>query len=106
MKLGKTLSPLEPQQKVNVIDGLYVNALTGQGIHPARDQQLSGAHISKGAIIHSGISVDQRIAAHVGEEGNGTVLDNTCLMFLSNMSAANTTTSACRWCLLEAWAGR
>ena len=65
MKLSKTLSPLEPlKQKINVIDGLYVKALTGQGIHPAQTGSLlSGAHISKGAIIHSGISVDQMIAA-------------------------------------------
>src|SRR6201985_844039 len=70
MKLSKTLSPLEPiKQKINVIDGLYVHALTGQGIHPAQTGSLlSGAHISKGAIIHSGISVDQKIAEHVGEE--------------------------------------
>src|SRR5579884_3502289 len=64
MKLSKTLSPLEPlKQKINVIDGLFVKALTGQGIHPAQTGSLlSGAHISKGAIIHSGISVDQMIA--------------------------------------------
>src|SRR5579859_2583085 len=70
MKLSKTLSPLEPlKQKINVIDGLYVKALTGQGIHPAQTGSLlSGAHISKGAIIHSGISIDQKIAEHVGEE--------------------------------------
>src|SRR6201992_1244165 len=70
MKLSKTLSPLEPiKQKINVIDGLYVHALTGQGIHPAQTGSLlSGAHISKGAIIHSGVSVDQKIANHVGDE--------------------------------------
>src|ERR1700722_14683809 len=70
MTLSKTLSPLEPlKQKINVIDGLYVHALTGQGIHPAQTSSLlSGAHISKGAIIHSGISVDQMIANHVGED--------------------------------------
>src|ERR1700685_3379105 len=70
MKLSKTLSPLEPlKEKINVIDGLYVHALTGQGIHPAQTGSLlSGAHISKGAIIHSGISVDQMIANHVGED--------------------------------------
>src|SRR5579859_5089656 len=70
MKLSKTLEPLEPlKQKINVIDGLYVKALTGQGIHPAQTGSLlSGAHISKGAIIHSGISIDQKIAEHVGEE--------------------------------------
>src|SRR5271155_2458137 len=70
MKLSKTLSPLEPlKEKINVIDGLYVHALTGQGIHPGQTGSLlSGAHISKGAIIHSGISVDQMIANHVGED--------------------------------------
>src|SRR6202044_844306 len=70
LKLSKTLSPLEPiKEKINVIDGVYVHALTGQGIHPAQTGSLlSGAHISKGAIIHSGISVDQMIANHVGEE--------------------------------------
>src|ERR1700693_228392 len=69
IKLSKTLSPLEPlKQKINVIDGLYVHALTGQGIHPAQTGSLlSGARLSKGAIIHSGISVDQMIANRVGE---------------------------------------
>ena len=70
MKLSKTLEPLEPlKQKVNVIDGLFVKALTGQGIHPAQTGSLlSGARITKGAILHSGISVDQVIANHVGEQ--------------------------------------
>src|SRR5438874_9971681 len=70
MKLSKTLAPLEPlKQKINVIDGLFVKALTGQGIHPGQTGSLlSGAHISKGAIIHSGISVDQMIASRVGED--------------------------------------
>src|SRR5208283_1691017 len=70
MKLGKTLEPLEPlKQKINVIDGLFVKALTGQGIHPAQTGSLlSGAHISKGAIIHSGISVDQMIANRTGDD--------------------------------------
>ena len=69
-KLSKTLMPLDPlKQKINVIDGLYVKALTGQGIHPAQTGSLlSGAHISKGAIIHSGISVDQMIANRVGDD--------------------------------------
>src|SRR6202161_1279824 len=70
MKLSKTLQPLEPlKQKINVIDGLYVQALTGQGIHPGQTGSLlSGAHISKGAIIHSGISIDQMIANRVGDD--------------------------------------
>jgi hypothetical protein len=70
MKLSRTLSPLEPvKQKINVIDGLYVKALTNQGIHPAQTGSLlSGEHITKGAIIHSGVSVDQVIANLVGQD--------------------------------------
>jgi len=70
MKLSKTLSSLEPlNKKFNLIDGLYVKALTNQGIHPAQTGSLlSGVPITKGAIIHSGISVDQMIAGHVGQD--------------------------------------
>jgi hypothetical protein len=70
MKLSKTLQSLEPiKQKINVVDGLYVKALTNQGIHPAQTGSLlSGATITKGAIIHSGISVDQMIASKVGQD--------------------------------------
>ncbi|MGO9255761.1 MAG: DUF1552 domain-containing protein [Bryobacteraceae bacterium] len=70
MKLSKTLSVLEPlKQKINVIDGLFNKAATGQGIHPAQTGSLlSGVHIQKGAIIHSGISVDQMIANAVGQD--------------------------------------
>ncbi len=70
LKLSKTLSPLEGlKRKINVIDGLYVKALTGQGIHPGQTGSLlSGAKISRGAIIHSGVSVDQMIANKIGED--------------------------------------
>ena len=70
MKLSKTLQPLEPlKMKINVIDGLFNKEATGHGIHPAQTGSLlSGAHISKGAIIHSGISVDQMIANKVGDD--------------------------------------
>ena len=70
MKLSKTLSPLEPlKHKINVIDGLFNKAATGQGIHPAQTGSLlSGAQISKGAILHSGISVDQMIANTIGQD--------------------------------------
>jgi hypothetical protein len=70
MKLSKTLEPLEPlKQKINVIDGLFVKSLTNQGIHPGQTGSLlSGAHISKGSIIHSGISIDQMIANSIGQD--------------------------------------
>ena len=70
MKLSKTLSSLEPiKQKINVIDGLQVKSLMGQGIHPAQTGSLlSGEKITKGALIHSGVSVDQMIAGQIGQE--------------------------------------
>ena len=70
MKLSKTLSVLEPfKQKTLVIDGLFNKSMTGQGIHPAQTGGLlSGARIQKGAIIHSGVSVDQMLADHVGQD--------------------------------------
>ena len=70
MKLSKTLSPLEPlKHKINVIDGLFNKAATGHGIHPPQTGSLlSGAEIQKGAVIRSGISVDQMIANTVGQD--------------------------------------
>ncbi len=70
MSLSKTLSVLEPlKHKINVIDGLFNKAATGQGIHPAQTGSLlSGAEIKKGAIIKSGVSVDQMIAGQVGTD--------------------------------------
>ncbi|MBY0373695.1 MAG: DUF1552 domain-containing protein, partial [Bryobacteraceae bacterium] len=72
------LSPLEPlKQKVNVIEGLYVKALTGQGIHPGQTGSLlSGAKIARGAILSSGVSVDQMIANQIGEQ---TAQSSICL---------------------------
>jgi hypothetical protein len=70
LKLSKTLSPLEPlKHKINVIDGLFNKAATGHGIHPPQTGSLlSGAEIQKGAVIRSGISVDQMIANAVGQD--------------------------------------
>ena len=70
MKLSKTLSVLEPlKHKINVIDGLFNKAATGNGIHPAQTGNLlSGVDIQKGAVIRSGVSIDQLIANKFGEE--------------------------------------
>jgi len=70
MKLSLSLSPLEPlKKKVNVINGLFNKHSTGQGIHPAQTGSLlSGAPITRGPVIHAGITVDQMIANHVGQE--------------------------------------
>ncbi len=70
MQLSKTLAPLEPiKAKINVIDGLFNKKATGQGIHPAQTGNLlSGVPFAKGAIIHSGTSMDQVIANHIGQD--------------------------------------
>jgi hypothetical protein len=70
MELGRTLKVLEPvKSKVNVVHGLFNKMARGQGIHPAQTGQLlTGAPITKGALIHSGISMDQMIANHVGQD--------------------------------------
>lgn len=70
MQLSKTLQPLEPiKKKINVIDGLFVKSLTGQGIHPAQTGSLlSGATIQRGPILRSGVTIDQLLANHIGQD--------------------------------------
>jgi hypothetical protein len=70
MKLGQTLSPLEPlKKKVNVIHGLFNKRATGHGIHPAQTGcLLSGAEIQKGPIIRAGVTVDQMLANRIGQD--------------------------------------
>ncbi len=70
MTLSRTLAPLEPlKKKINVIHGLFQKRATGHGIHPAQTGGLlSGAVIQKGAIVKSGITVDQVIANRTGQE--------------------------------------
>lgn len=70
MELGRSLEPLAAlRPKLNVINGLFNREATGQGIHPAMTGNLlSGTPIAKGSIIQGGISMDQMIARHVGQE--------------------------------------
>ncbi len=69
MELSKTLKPLEPiKTKLNVISGLFNKNATGVGIHPGQTGNiLSGAALTKGAVLRGGISMDQVLANHVGE---------------------------------------
>src|SRR5262249_40874889 len=54
---------------INVIHGLFQKRATGHGIHPAQTGcLLSGAEITKGAVIHGGITIDQMIANQVGQD--------------------------------------
>jgi Protein of unknown function (DUF1552) len=70
MKLSKSLSPLEPwKSKINVIHGLFNKGAMGLGIHPPQTGSLlTGATLTKGAVLRSGISVDQMIASRIGQE--------------------------------------
>jgi hypothetical protein len=70
MQLSKTLMPLEPlKHKINVVHGLFHERAVGHGIHPAQTGcLLSGAVIQKGAIVKAGITIDQVLANHVGQE--------------------------------------
>ena len=70
MELSESLKPLEPfKAKINVIDGLFNKAATGQGIHPAMTgNMLSGVPIRRGSIIHGGITMDQVLANRIGRE--------------------------------------
>jgi len=70
LKLSKTLEPLEPlKKKINVINGLFNKPAVGMGIHPGQTGNLlSGMPLQKGAVVKAGISVDQVLAKHVGED--------------------------------------
>jgi len=70
MTLGKSLQPLDPlKQKINVINGLFNKPAVGKGIHPGQTGNLlSGTPLQKGAIVKAGITMDQVLADHLGQE--------------------------------------
>ncbi len=70
MELGKSLEPMLPfRSRLNLVFGLFNKAATGVGIHPGQTGNiLSGAALQKGAVLRGGVSVDQVLAAKLGEE--------------------------------------
>jgi hypothetical protein len=70
MELSKSLAPMEPlKTKTNIIHGLFNKNATGVGIHPGQTGNiLSGASLQKGAELRGGISIDQVLANHLGQE--------------------------------------
>ena len=70
MELSKSLEPLAALRlRLNVISGLFNKHATGVGIHPGQTGNiLSGAALQKGAVLRGGVSVDQVLAAHFGDE--------------------------------------
>lgn len=70
IQLGKSLQPMEPlKTKMNYIGGLFNEPSTGVGIHPGMTGNiLSGVPLQKGAVLRGGVSVDQMLAVHLGQE--------------------------------------
>ncbi len=70
MQLGESLAPLEPvKTKINYVKGLFNQAAVGVGIHPGMTGNLlSGAPLTKGAELHGGVSMDQVLAARIGDQ--------------------------------------
>jgi uncharacterized protein DUF1552 len=70
MQLGRSLEPLASlRPRLNVISGLFNKHATGVGIHPGQTGNiLSGAALQRGPVLHGGISMDQVLAAQLGEE--------------------------------------
>ena len=70
MELSRSLAPLESlKSKLNVINGLFNKNATGVGIHPGQTGNiLSGAALQKGSELKGGISVDQMLANHLGQQ--------------------------------------
>jgi hypothetical protein len=70
MELSRTLQPLAPLRgKLNVVNGLFNKNATGVGIHPGQTGNiLSGASLQRGAELRGGVSMDQVLARHIGQE--------------------------------------
>src|SRR5205823_8087976 len=70
MELSQSLQPLAPfRTKLNVINGLFNRPSTGVGIHPGMTGNiLSGMPLTRGAVLHGGISMDQVLAARIGQD--------------------------------------
>ena len=70
MQLSKSLAPLSSfRSRLNVVSGLFNKHATGVGIHPGQTGNiLSGAALQKGAVLRGGVSMDQVLAARLGEE--------------------------------------
>jgi hypothetical protein len=91
MQLSKSLEPLEPlKKKINVIDGLFMKPLTGQGIHPAQTGSLlSGATIQRGPILRSGKTFDQLIADRIGQDSSQPSMVLACEQPLTGYHETN-----------------
>jgi hypothetical protein len=91
MELSKTLQPLEPYKtKLNVINGLFNKPATGVGIHPGMTGNLlSGMPLTRGAVLHGGISIDQVLASKLGQDAVQPSLVLACEQPLTGYHESN-----------------
>ena len=70
MELGQVLEPVEPfKEKLLFINGLFNANARGCGIHSCQTGNLlSGVKLESGGRIRAGVSMDQRLAQHVGRQ--------------------------------------
>ncbi len=70
MQLSRSLEPLASlRPRLNVVSGLFNRHATGVGIHPGQTGNiLSGAALQRGAVLRGGVSMDQVLAARLGDE--------------------------------------
>lgn len=91
MQLSRCLKPLEPiKHKVNVINGLFNKPSTGVGIHPGMTGNiLSGMPLTRGTVLHGGISMDQVLAAKIGQDSIQPSLVLACEQPLTGFHESN-----------------
>jgi len=91
MELSKTLQALEPYKtKLNVINGLFNKPATGVGIHPGMTGNLlSGMPLTRGAVLHGGISIDQVLASKLGQDAVQPSLVLACEQPLTGYHESN-----------------
>ncbi len=70
MELGEVLSSLKTfQEKLVFIRGLYNPNARGCGIHSCQTGNLlTGSRLASGGTIRSGVSIDQMLAQHMGQQ--------------------------------------
>lgn len=91
MELGPSLKPLEPfKSKLNVINGLFNKPSVGVGIHPGMTGNiLSGMPLTRGTVLHGGISMDQVLAARLGQDSVQPSLVLACEQPLTGFHESN-----------------
>ncbi len=105
MELGKVLTPLSDyRERLLFIRGLYNEEALKGNIHSSQTGNLlSGAPLSSGGEIHSGTSIDQVLAQHLGrrtkvpslvlgcEKSNPSVHKNYSMLYSSHISWSSPT---------------